>query len=115
MKKLPVANLKSVSRCPYCQGTDFVKTGFRLKKLEKVQVFYCHHCQRKFTPLVTKSKTYPVSLILQSIIHFNKFVEPEQISKWLNEKYGLKIVPQTIVNWLTEYEHLIPFKRMYLY
>lgn len=110
--KVPVANLKQVSSCPYCQGSDFVKTGFRLKKLEKIQVFYCNHCQKKFTPLVTIGKTYPISLILQSLIWFNKFVEPEQIALHINEKYGLRIAPQTIANWIKEYERLIPFKRM---
>lgn len=110
--KIPVANLKTVSVCPYCQGSDFVKTGFWLKKFEQIQVFYCNHCEKKFTPLVTIGKTYPVSIILQSLIWFNKFVEPEQIALRINEKYGLKIVPQTIANWINEYERLIPFKRM---
>ncbi len=110
--KIPVANLKQISSCPYCYGTDFVKTGFRLKKFEKIQVFYCNHCEKKFTPLVTIGKTYPVSIILQSLILFNKFIEPGEISRLINEKYGFKITPQTITNWINEYERLIPFKRM---
>ena len=111
-KKIPIAQLKSISQCPYCQGSDFVKTGFRPKKFEKIQVFYCNHCKKKFTPLVTIGKTYPISLILQSLIWFNKFVEPEEIALHINEKYGLRIAPQTIANWIKEYERLIPFKRM---
>lgn len=110
--KIPVANLKTVSVCPYCQGTDFAKFGFRLKKLEKVQIFYCNHCQKRFTPLVTKNKTYPVSVILNSLILFNKFLEPDQIADRINEQYGLKVSVNTIANWIKEYERLIPFKRM---
>jgi hypothetical protein len=112
MHKIPQANLKKIRFCPYCYGTDFVKSGFRVKKFEKIQIFYCNHCQKKFTPLVTRGKTYPVSIILQSLIQFNKFIEPEQIALWLNEKYDFKITPQTIANWIKEYERLIPFKRM---
>jgi hypothetical protein len=111
-KKIPVARLKVVSVCPYCHGKDFVKAGFRLKKFEKIQVFYCNHCKKKFTPLVTKNKTYPISIILQSLIWFNKFVEPEGIVRRIKEKYGIKITSQTINNWVKEYERLIPFKRM---
>ena len=115
MKKIPVAKLKSISHCPYCKGTDFVKTGFRIKKHEKVQVFFCNHCQKKFTPLVTKGKSYPVSLILQSLIWFNRFSHPDKIAEHLNEKYGLKISPLTIANWTKEYLHFTPFQRMRQY
>jgi len=110
--KIPIAKLKVVSVCPYCQGKDFVKAGFRLKKFEKIQVFYCNHCKKKFTPLVTKGKTYPISIILRSLIWFNKFLEPERIVQKIKEKYGIKVSSQTITNWIKEYERLIPFKRM---
>ncbi len=110
--KVPKANLKKITACPYCNGTNFIKSGFREKKLEKIQVFYCNHCEKKFTPLVTKGRTYPVALILQSLIHFNKFAEPQQISEWIKEKYGLKVTPQTVLNWTEEYKRLTPFQRM---
>ncbi len=110
--KIPITKLRVVSVCPYCQGKDFVKAGFRLKKFEKIQVFYCNHCKKKFTPLVTKNKTYPISIILQTLIWFNRFIEPQEIVEKIKEKYGLKITSQTIDNWIKQYEHLIPFKRM---
>lgn len=112
MRKIPLAKLKSVSQCPYCQGTDFVKTGFRLKKFEKIQVFYCHRCQKKFTPLITKGKTYPISVILKSLILFNKFLEPEAIAEKINQEDGFKITPLTINSWLKEYQRFTPFQRM---
>lgn len=112
MNKLPKTALKSISSCPYCKGADFVKWGFREKKHEKIQIFWCNHCKKKFTPLVTKGKTYPISLILQSLILFNRFYEPDKIAEYLNEKYGFKIVPQTILNWTKEYKRFTPFLRM---
>jgi len=111
-KKIPVAQLKSVSRCPYCKGADFVKSGFRMKKHEKIQVFYCNHCSKKFTPLVTKGKTYPVALILESLILHNKFLEIDDIVEKIQKDYGLKISPATISSWVKEYEKLTPFARM---
>lgn len=112
MRKIPVAQLKSISSCPYCKGADFVKFGTRQKKLEKVQIFFCNQCQKRFTPLITRGKTYPVSLILQSLILFNKFHEPVEIAEHIRQKYGLKIIPATIQNWVKEYEHFTPFQRM---
>lgn len=115
MKKISPAQLKSISHCPYCSGTDFVKTGFRLKKHEKIQVFFCRRCQRKFTPLITKGKTYPIAVILKSLIWFNQFLEPLAIAEKIKQEYGLKIVPETIANWLKEYERFTPFSRMRQY
>jgi hypothetical protein len=114
-KSTPLANTRPVSTCPYCKGTNFTKSGFRVKKLEKIQVFYCHHCQKKFTPVISKGRTYPLSIILQSLIHYNKFVEPEEIAEWIKEKYGMKIAPQTVSNWIKEYKKMTPFLRMRKY
>lgn len=111
-KKIPIAKLKSVSACPFCKGTDFVKTGFREKKYEKVQVFYCNHCRKKFTPLITSGKTYPVSVILQSMILYNNFLNPQEIVDKLKRDYGLSITPSTIESWLQEYRRFMPFVRM---
>ena len=111
-KRLPKAVFKPVSHCPYCFSTDFVKAGFRKKKFEKIQLFYCKHCKRKFTPLVTKSKTYPISIILKSLILYNQFLEPEEIAERIKQEYGLKINPATISNWAKEYQNFTPFQRM---
>ncbi|MFC1756698.1 hypothetical protein ACFLZC_00865 [Patescibacteria group bacterium] len=108
----PVAGLKTITHCPYCKGSGFVKAGFRAKKHEKVQVFYCNHCKKKFTPLVTKGKTYPVAIILQSLVLHNKFLKPEEICEKINKDYGLKISTNTIINWTKQYEYLTPFARM---
>ena len=115
MKKIPLAQLKSVSQCPYCQGTDFVKTGWRIKKHEKIQVFFCNRCQKKFTPLVTKGRTYPISVILKALIWFNQFLEPGAIAEKIRREYGLKVVPETIISWLKDYERFTPFSRMRQY
>lgn len=112
MKKIPVAKLKSVTSCPFCKGTNFVKAGFRTKKLEKVQIFFCNHCQKKFTPLVTSGKTYPISVILQSMILYNKFLKPLEIVEKLKRDYGLSITANTIENWIREYRRFMPFVRM---
>lgn len=111
-RKLPIAITKPVLKCPYCKGTDFVKAGFRKKKFEKVQLFYCKHCHKKFTPLITKSKTYPISIILKSLILYSQFLEPEEISERINQEHGLKINPATIFSWIKEYQRFTPFQRM---
>ncbi len=111
-KKIPIANVKKITKCPYCQGTSFVKSGFRFKKHEKVQVFFCKHCDKKFTPLITRGKTYPTAVILKSLILHNRFSTSETIAEKLKKDYGFKITVDTISNWIKEYRNYTPFLRM---
>ncbi len=114
-KNLPQAKVKQIKECPYCQGTKFVKAGFRIKKHEKVQLFYCKHCQKKFTPLITQGKTYPVAVILRSLIMKNRFYSLKMISEKIYRHYGLKVSPETINSWLKEYQNYTTFQRMWRY
>ncbi|MBU1091451.1 PD-(D/E)XK nuclease family protein [Patescibacteria group bacterium] len=110
--KIPIAELKQIKLCPFCKGTDFKKFGFREKKHEKVQVFYCNHCEKKFTPLVTSGKTYPVYIILQSLIWSNRFLKSQEITEKIKRDYGLSVTANTIDNWVKEYRRFTPFARM---
>jgi transposase-like protein len=106
------SEVKQINVCPYCKGTKIVKSGFRKKKLEKIQVFYCKHCDKKFTPIVTKNRTYPVAVILQSLISYNRFETREKITEKLKDQYGLDVSIGTIINWVNRYEKYLPFLRM---
>lgn len=111
-RAIPAANLKKIKKCPYCHGSNFVKCGFRIKKLEKVQVYLCKHCQKKFTPLITRGKTYPVAVILRSLLYHCRFLEPKEIAQKIKLNYGLKVLPETISQWVKDYNRYIPFERM---
>ncbi|MFH1504681.1 MAG: PD-(D/E)XK nuclease family protein [Candidatus Omnitrophota bacterium] len=103
---------KKIERCIYCQGTDFIKKGLRKKKYEDVQVYYCNNCQRKFTAGITKHKTFPFRLILDSITLYNRMNSLEQAALKVSEKYGIKTSIQNISNWLKDFEKYLPFLRM---
>jgi len=99
-------------KCPYCHGTKIIKKGTRTKKYETVQLYYCQHCQKKFTPLITKGKTYPLKVILDAVSFYNRFYPLEEAAKQVSEKYGLAVSPQTISNWLKDFAEYLPFLRM---
>jgi len=98
--------------CPYCQGKKVVKKGIRNKKLEKVQIFYCQHCQKKFTTGTAKYKTYPLQVILATLSLYNEFYTKDQIVDFIGKKYRLKLSGQNIANWLKDYREYLPFLRM---
>jgi len=99
-------------KCPYCQGTNIIKKGVREKKYETIQLYYCYHCQKKFTPLLTKGKTYPLRVILDTITLYNRFNSMEEAAQQVSEKYGLKVSFQNIPNWLRDFGEYLPFLRM---
>jgi transposase-like protein len=103
---------KTVERCPYCQGTKIVKKGKRKKKMEEIQIYFCKHCQKKFTPQISKSKTYPLRIILEAITLYNRLWTTKQIVDKIKEKYGFKLGEQTILNWAKDYRDYLPFLRM---
>lgn len=98
--------------CPYCKSGEIVKYGFRKKKLETIQVYFCKKCQKKFTPLITKSKTYSVAVILRSLIYYNQFYNLKEVKQKINKEFGLNISVNTLRNWLRQYKEYIPFLRM---
>lgn len=104
-------NYKILVKCPYCSG-NIVKRGTRKKKYEEIQIYYCRNCDKRFTPAITKHKTYPLKIIMDSLTNYNRLNTLEQSAEKTTEKYGIKITPPIILKWLKEYADYIPFLRM---
>ena len=51
---------KKVDTCSFCLGRNIVKRGKRKKKHEEVRIYFCKDCKKKFTPLLTRNKQYPL-------------------------------------------------------
>jgi len=108
--KLP--DIKTLETCPYCESKNIIRKGIRNKKYEQIQTYYCKKCQKKFTPSVTKGKTYPLKVILDAITYYNRMNSFDQSAKMVSEKYGINIGGQNISNWMQDMGEYITFKRM---
>lgn len=106
-----IESYKNLGKCPYCSG-KIVKRGIRKKKFEEIQIYYCKHCDKRFTSQITKNKTYPLKIIIDSLTLYNKLNSFEEISELIKEKYGIKITSRIISRWLEEYKKYLPFLRM---
>ncbi|MDI6721380.1 MAG: PD-(D/E)XK nuclease family protein [Candidatus Aenigmarchaeota archaeon] len=102
---------KTLTQCPYCRG-GLTKKGIRKKKFEDVQIYFCGHCSKKITPMVTKHKTYPLRVVIDALIMYNRLNPVEKIPAAIKEKYGIDVTPRTISGWLREYSRYAPFLRM---
>jgi len=104
-------NSKKLTHCPYCQG-KLIKRGKRKKKFEEVQRYYCSKCDKSLISAVTKNKTYPLRIIIDSLTLYNRLYSLEEISNIIYERYGIKISSRIVLIWVKEYEKYIPFLRM---
>lgn len=101
-----------LERCLYCESTDIIKKGKRYKKLETIQLWYCHHCERVFTPQIAKGKTYPLKVILESLMLYYRGETRLRTSERIKERFGMAVPPRTFSKWLAEYRALTAYARL---
>jgi hypothetical protein len=102
----------AVERCLYCDGTDIIKKGKRRKKLETLQLWYCHHCQRVFAPQIAKGKTFPLKVILESLCLYYRGETRQRVAVRITERFGVRLSPRTLSQWLAEYRELTTYARL---
>jgi transposase-like protein len=76
-------------RCPYCAGLRITKEGRRYKKLETIQRWKCHDCDKVFTPQLAKGKTFPLAVILDALMRYYQGETRRRIATHLKERYGV--------------------------
>ena len=101
-----------LERCIYCQGTDISRHGKRIKKLETVQLWKCQTCKRVFTPQQAKGKTYPLKIILESLMLYYLGDTRERTAKHIKERFGITVPLRTLSAWLAEYRGLTTYARL---
>ncbi len=99
-------------RCVYCHGLRITREGRRYKKLETIQLWRCHDCNRVFTPQVAKGKTFPLAVILEALMHYYRGETRERIATHIRERFGMRISPRTLSQWLAEYRELTTYARL---
>ncbi len=99
-------------RCLYCHGTEITRKGKRYKKHETVQLWFCRTCNTVFTPQLAKGKTYPLKVILESLMHYYRGYTASKTLGRLKDRFGLTIAPRTFATWLKEYKPLTTYARL---
>jgi transposase-like protein len=78
-----------LERCIFCRGEQITREGRRYKKLETVQMWYCHTCDRVFTPQRAKGKTYPLKVVLEALILFYRGETRAVTVKRIKDRFGI--------------------------
>lgn len=104
--------IRPTAACPYCGGRRIIRKGVRRNKYGDVQLFYCRHCKKKFTPLVNKHKSFPLRVILHAITEYNRLHTLEDAAATVSRRYGIAVSRQTLKNWLAIFREYLPVARM---
>ena len=104
--------IKIPEHCLYCEGKEITKRGFRKKKLECIQLWYCKKCEKTFTPQPIKNNTFPLKIILDGISHYNMGFLLKDSCKFLREQYGITIPITTLNHWVEEHKDLCRYHRI---
>jgi transposase-like protein len=99
-------------KCTYCSGSEVVKRGLRKKKLETVQLYFCHHCKKAFVWQRVKGRKFPLRIILEGLSLYNLGWSLEESCQRLKEQFGLEVKPSTLSDWAKEFEPLCRYSRL---
>ncbi len=99
-------------RCLYCRGLHITREGKRCKKHETVQLWRCRDCNRVFTPQIAKGKTFPLAVVLDALMRYYSGETREQVTTHIRERFGLRLSPRTLSQWLAEYRPLTTYARL---
>ena len=78
-------------KCPYCFSANYKKRGVRQKKLEQVQLYQCHDCQKTFTRQITKGKHYPLPIMFDAISIYNLGYSLEETCRIINKRNNYQL------------------------
>ena len=99
-------------RCIYCAGREVVKRGLRKKKLERVQLYFCHNCKKTFVWQRVKGKKFPLRVILEGLSLYNIGYTMEEACQRLKEQFGLAVTPYSLSNWIKEFQSICRYTRL---
>ena len=108
----PSHTAKPTLACPYCESAEIAKAGMRATKHGAAQIFRCSFCKRRFTPNVTKHRTYPMRVIVDTLSRYNRLLPLPQVITGVRKKFGVKVPTSTARRWISEFSPYLPFLRM---
>ena len=109
---MTLRQIKPTLACPYCGDRHIIKKGVRKNKYGTVQLFACRRCKKKFTPLVTKHKSFPLRVIIEALSQYNRLHSLDEEAAIASRKFGVRVHRQTLTNWLSDLSGYLPVLRM---
>ncbi len=108
-------NIKSQQQnpaCARCSSKFTIKKGRRQNRFRVLQVFQCGECLYKFTAAAGKNKTYPPSVILETISTYSLGNSVSDTQRAIRKRLHIDIPEGTIRSWIQAYKPLTTYARL---
>src|SRR3546814_5633277 len=96
----------------YCRGKAIRREGVRRNKYETFQLWYCKVCDRVFTQRRAKGRTYPLKIILESLMVYYRGSTRAATTRTIRERFGIDVPLRTPSSWIAEYRYITAFARL---
>ena len=95
-------------QCPYCKSSQTIRRGLRKNKSGIKQMFWCNHCERRFTyhDAFWKKKHTP-EIIVEACSSYKRGMSLRDVKDHLSEYRATDITRTTVLNWVNEYGKLL--------
>jgi transposase-like protein len=99
--------------CPKCNTNNFViKWGVRNLKEDKVQVYLCKSCSKRFAERKFTHTSYPPKVILTALTYYNQGHTLDMTVRTMRRRYKTKIPISTLNNWINRYGSELPATKL---
>jgi transposase-like protein len=99
--------------CPQCTtNKTIVKSGVRTLKEDRVQVYLCKSCNKRFTNRKLPHTSYQPKLILSALTYFNQGHTLDMTQRTMRRRFKTKVPISTINNWIKNYGSELPATKL---
>ena len=99
--------------CPECNSNnEVIKWGVRNLKEDKIQVYFCKTCSKRFSDRKLSHTSYPPKIILTALTYYNQGHTLDMTVRTMRRKYKTKIPISTLNSWISRHQNELPFTKL---
>lgn len=105
--KFKIIQRAKLNSCKYCDSSRIIKKGLRKIRINKVQIYQCKDCTRKFTTNFSiENKRYAPNTITGGLQMYYTGMSVRDISTYY-EMLGIDVNHSSVYRWIVSYAIMI--------
>ncbi|MFX0198425.1 MAG: hypothetical protein ACFFCW_20080 [Candidatus Hodarchaeota archaeon] len=99
--------------CPRCSSSgSVIKSGSRKVREEKIPLYFCKSCNKRFSDRKLPRTSYPPKIILAALTYYNQGQTLDMTVRTMRRKYKTKIPITTLNSWISRHQDELPFTKL---
>jgi len=99
--------------CPKCRSNSHItKSGVRTLREDRVQLYLCKSCNKRFSQRKLPHTSYPPKLLLAALTYYNQGHTLSMTQRTMRRRFKVKIPSSTLDDWIKKHQDELPFTRL---